>query len=369
LHISKLKLTNFKNYSFADISFSSGYNLITGKNGEGKTNLLDAIYFLCMTKSYFHYSEKNVVKLDANFFRIEGHFEDSNESKVVCKYRLDGGKVFEVNDKEIGRYSHYIGTFPVVMIAPNDIHLIEEGSEERRKFIDTSICQVDMHYLQALNAYNKLLKQRNSILRQINRNQSGQYDLVDYYTQQMATLCVDIIAKRAEFTTQVSAGFDRIYDTITESREVAGCNYFPNVKGTEVEIISEFKAALRKDLILERTTRGIHRDDLEFLLHGEPVKRIGSQGQIKSAIFAAKLAQYQWLSEKKAELPILLLDDIFDKLDHDRVGKVLQLIDTADYGQIFITDTYADRNREILSYLHKPVSQYQVEAGGIHVRT
>ena len=180
--IRKLKLTNFKNYEYVDVTFSDGYNLITGNNGEGKTNLLDAVYMLCMTRSFFQYSDKNLIRIGQDFFRVEGHFDHLDEQlKVVCKYKAEGGKVFEVDDKVIRRYSAFIGKLPVVMISPNDIQLIEKGSEERRKFIDVSICQVDPHYLTTLNNYNKVIKLRNTLLKQINRGESSQHDLAEYY--------------------------------------------------------------------------------------------------------------------------------------------------------------------------------------------
>lgn len=369
MHITELKLTNFKNYEYVDVSFSSGYNLITGNNGEGKTNLLDAIYLLCMTKSFFQYSDKNMVSLGRDFFRVEGHFNPSEEMvKVVCKFKIDGGKAFEVDDKLIRKYSSFIGKIPVVMISPNDIQLIEKGSEERRKFIDISICQVFPQYLVTLNNYNKVVKLRNTLLKQLNRGESKQHDLAEYYAEQMATYAVEIIASRREFSTQLSQKYLEVYNSITEGKEAVSCSYHPNIDGTKSEILTQILQVYQKDLVLEYTTKGIHRDDIEFYIKDTPVKRIGSQGQIKSAIFAAKLAQYQWLSEQKNSLPILLLDDIFDKLDHNRVGNVLQMIDSDQYGQIFITDTYESRNTEILSYLHKSVRHIHIDQGQLHVR-
>ena len=184
----------------------------------------------------------------------------------------------------------------------------------------------------------------------------------------MADYCVEIIDRRNKFTTQLSSKYESVYKQITEGKEPASCAYLPNVSGSKSDIYDTICKAYRKDLILEYTTCGVHKDEIEFFVKGTPVKKIGSQGQIKSAIFAAKLAQYQWLRDQKDSLPILLLDDIFDKLDHSRVGNVLQLIDTENYGQIFISDTYESRNTDLLSYLHKSVRHLHIEQGQLHVR-
>lgn len=366
MYIARIKLTNFKNYAFGDATFSKGYNLITGKNGQGKTNLLDSIYLLCMTKSYFQFSEKNVVRHSEDFFRVEGIFNESDHDlKVVCKYRSGVKKHFEIDDKGIGKYSDFIGRFPVVMVTPNDIHLIEEGSDERRKFMDITICQHDHLYLKELNQYNKILLQRNSLLKQINRGQASRMDLVDYYAEQLAQLAYNISLKRMAFTAEVSKNYTEIYNHLTDGEEPASCAYLPNVSGSVEEILLMINEDIRKDLILERTSRGVHKDEIEFLLRSLPVKKTGSQGQIKSAIFSAKLAQYQWLRDKKQVLPLLLLDDIFDKLDHDRVGRLLSFIDQPGYGQIFITDTYDERLIGILPNLHKEVAIFKIQSDKI----
>lgn len=367
MHISRIKLTNFKNYTYGEAVFSPGYNLITGKNGQGKTNLLDGIYLLCMTKSYFQFSEKNVVRHGEDFFRVEGSFTTADEElKVVCKYRYGAQKKFEVDDKEVRRYSSFIGRLPVVIVVPYDIQLIEEGSEERRKFMDITICQHDQLYLSELSQYNKLLMQRNALLRQINRGEAAGMDMVDYYAEQLAKLAFSISAKRHTFAAEISRDFDEVYNYLTDGAESAACNYLPNVSGDVETILAQINESRRKDLVLERTSRGIHRDDIEFLLRGLPVKKIGSQGQIKSSIFSAKLAQYQWLSRKKDVLPLLLLDDIFDKLDHDRVGRLLRLIDGPGYGQIFITDTYQERLKRLLPLMHKEVAIFNIEGDRIN---
>lgn len=364
MFIKNLKLNNFKNYEKADLEFSPGFNILTGNNGQGKTNLLDAIYLLCMTKSYFQYQERNLVKFEESFFKVEGTFyQDTHKSQVLCKFQMPGSKSFQLEGKEVRRYADFIGRFPVVIIAPNDIQLIEEGSEERRRFIDISICQSNREYLDALSKYQKLTKQRNSLLKQINMQGKPQSELLEYYNDKMASLCEIIYAIRAEFTSEISAMFHESYQTITDGSEDATCAYLPDVKGSKSDFLEAFRAAYPKDQVLERTTRGIHRDDLEFILNNQPVKKTGSQGQIKSAIFAAKLSQFQWIRKHNNSKPILLLDDIFDKLDHHRVTRILKIIDSEAYGQTFITDTYAGRISDILPHLTKDSALFHIESG------
>ena len=366
MYLDKVILTNFKNYSAADFQFARDFNIITGNNGQGKTNLLDAIYLLCMTKSYFQYSEKNLIKFDKDFFRVDGNFHLNDEIiNVVCKYKLPNNKSFIVNDKEVRKFSHFIGKLPAVMIAPGDIQLIEEGSEERRKFIDISICQGNREYLEALNKYNKILKQRNSLLKQINRDGRSQQELIDYYNEEMAIISEFVMNSRRIFTDEINIIYNEIYEQIASGKEDVNCLYLPDCQGQKADFLEAYRASYKKDLILERTTRGIHKDDLEFIISSLPVKRIGSQGQIKSTIFAAKLAQYHWLKKIIGTKPILLLDDIFDKLDHHRVTNLLKIIDSDEYGQVFITDTYSERVNNILPELKKKSNSFTINEGKV----
>ena len=367
MYLEKIILTNFKNYIASEVQFANGFNIITGNNGQGKTNLLDAIYLLCMTKSYFQYSEKNLIKFDQDFFRVDGSFYLHEERiNVVCKYKLPATKSFIVNDKEVRKYSLFIGRLPAVMIAPGDIQLIEEGSEERRKFIDISICQGNREYLESLNRYNKILKQRNSLLKQINREGRSHDDLLDYYNVEMASISAHIVEVRRVFTDEINIIYREIYEHITSGKEEVNCLYLPDCEGSKEDFIKAYQASYKKDVILERTTRGIHKDDLEFIIRSQPVKKTGSQGQIKSTIFAAKLAQYHWLKKIIGTKPILLLDDIFDKLDHHRVTNLLKIIDSDEYGQVFITDTYSERISTILPELQKRSVSFTINEGEVH---
>ncbi len=364
VYLENLQLIQFKNYEKLEVGFSEGINIFTGNNGQGKTNLLDAIYLLCMTKSYFQYSEKNLILFNHDFFRVKGIFvKNGSRIAIDCKYRLPNNKSFQKDDKEIRKYAAYIGSLPVVMITPADIQLIEEGSEERRRFLDVSICQVDPFYTESLNKYNKFLKQRNSLLKAMNQQQSSENNLLDIYDQEMARLSVIITEYRQRFVTEMAGLYENLYSELSGGVEKVEMMYKPDTSGSQEDFINMFRQNLRKDILLERTTHGIHRDDVEFILDNMTVKKIGSQGQIKSTIFAAKLSQYQWLRHATHTKPILLLDDIFDKLDHDRVTNLMKIIDSDVYGQIFITDTYKERVRSILPDLSKPSHSFSIKHG------
>ena len=366
MFLKQLHLIQFKNFDKLDIALSEGINIFTGNNGQGKTNLLDAIYLLCMTKSYFQYSEKNIVQFGKDFFRAKGIFIKDNKDVVIdCKYKLPGQKSFIKDDKDIKKYASYIGFLPIVIITPGDIQLIEEGSEERRRFMDISICQIDPIYTENLTKYNKLLKQRNSLLKNMNQQKLSQNELLEFYNEEMAKISVTIVHARQKFTDEIANLYQDIYGSLTDKVEKVRMQYQPDCIGDISDFLKLYIQNKGKDLLLERTTHGIHKDDLEFVLEDKPVKRIGSQGQIKSTIFAAKLSQYQWLKNASSTLPILLLDDIFDKLDHDRVTNLMKIIDDNIYGQIFITDTYRERVRSILPKLNKKSICFNINKGNI----
>lgn len=366
MFVESLKLSNFKNYENSGSNFCSGINIITGNNGQGKTNLLDAIYLLCMTKSNFQYSEKNLVRFGQDFFRVEAKFTVKDESqKVVCKFKTPGSKTIIIDDKEIKKYASYIGRFPVVIIAPGDIALIEEGSESRRRYMDVTICQGDQSYLNNLNKYNKLLKQRNSLLKLINNKHNDQNTLLGFYNEEMANLSVNIFNARKSFAKEIRDVYKMIYSEISGNVENVNFDYIADCDGDKESFLKLYEDNYKKDIILERTTHGIHKDDIEFTLHGQPVKRVGSQGQIKSTIFASKLSQYHWLKKHTATRPILLLDDIFDKLDHHRVSNLLKILDSQEYGQVFITDTYRERVISIIPELSKEFLSFQIDNGNI----
>lgn len=365
MHIEKIILTNFKNYDSQTLLFGERLNAFVGLNGMGKTNLLDAIYYLCMCKSYFLPSDSDVILRGADFLRLEGFFKKNCQTeKIVVKVQARRKKVFERNDVPYPVLSEHIGFLPIVMMTPDDTDLVKEGSEARRRFLDNTLSQLDNVYLTHLIFYNRILDQRNSLLKK-NANASadsfvedGQNsdleNLLSIYDKQMLPSARYIFQKRKEFVLEFEPIFNDIYQNISDSRESVKIVYESPIEkmigqnGLDLTLDNNFWLASReKDKILQRTTVGIHRDDLGFEMGEKSVKKFGSQGQLKSFVVAIKLAQYEILRGVKTEPPILLLDDIFDKLDEQRVKNLLQLILNQSFGQVFITDTHEERIKEI----------------------
>ena len=383
MHLEKLILTHFKNYASQSLTFSEGINCFVGLNGMGKTNLLDAIYYLCMCKSYFLSSDVDVIQLSsehqendineiikrADFMRLEGHFQkNSRHEKIVAKVQPRKKKMIEKNDVLYAGLSDHIGFLPVVMFAPDDTLLAKEGSEERRRFVDTALSQIDNQYLTNLIFYNKVLEQRNALLKKKYENGSdvlarheATEGVLDVYDQQMNTPAQYIFEKRRAFIDTFTPVFNTIYKKISGEREVVKIIYNSALVGDSLTNL--IKKSREKDRILQRTTVGIHKDDLMFEIDDKPLKRFGSQGQLKSFVISLKLAQYEILRGAKQETPILLLDDIFDKLDDERVNNFLQLIVNQSFGQIFITDTHAMRINDIVKKLHPDFKIFTIEKG------
>lgn len=321
---------------------------ICGRNGIGKTNLLDAIYYLCFTKSYFSRSDAAQVRFGTEGFRIEGVFERSGtQERITCILRENGRKEFLVNDQPYDRLAHHIGRFPAVMIAPDDIAIITGGSEERRRYLDYSFSQIDSAYLESLMEYNKVLAQRNSLLRQLADSGTRDYALLDVLDAQLVRSGEPVYAlrkKRLETLIPVITG---IYQDISGGLETLYVGYrSPLHLGSFKSLLLESR---QKDLALQRTTTGIHRDDLELLLEDNPFKSIGSQGQRKSLLFALKLAEMELLREHNGFSPLLLLDDVFEKLDEQRLRNLLQRVCAETDGQVFITDTSGDQLTDCLA--------------------
>lgn len=349
----------------------------------GKTNLLDAIYYLCMCKSYFLSSDMDVIQLTsekdvsgaiepvkrADFMRLEGHFQKNNRrEKIVAKVQPRKKKMIEKNDVLYAGLSDHIGFLPVVMFAPDDTLLAKEGSEERRRFVDTALSQIDNQYLTNLIFYNKILEQRNALLKKKDetganvfaRNEATE-GVLDVYDQQMNDPAQYIFEKRRAFIDIFTPVFNTIYKKISGEREAVKIIYNSSLVGDSLTNL--IKKSREKDRILQRTTVGIHKDDLMFEIDDKPLKRFGSQGQLKSFVISLKLAQYEILRGAKQETPILLLDDIFDKLDDERVGNFLQLIVNQSFGQIFITDTHSGRINDIIKKLHPDFKIFTIEKG------
>ena len=339
LHLGKIILTHFKNYEHQAFEFPTRVTGITGLNGHGKTNLLDAIYYCCFTKSYFTPADALTVRFGNDGMRLEARFEaEEDVSTLIFINRNNGKKELLLNNVAYTRLSHHVGKFPAVVIAPDDIEIITGGSEGRRKYLDALICQADQVYLQQLMSYNKLLQQRNSLLRQ---QQQIDETLLDILDAQMAEPARYVAKLRSQYTDELLPGVKSLYAELAESRETAEGFYMPGLQGKDpLELFTQNRA---RDKMMQRTTSGIHRDDLQFLLDGQPFRNIASQGQRKSLLFALKLAEFDILQQHKGFAPILLLDDVFEKLDADRMHNLLARVCCNNDGQVFITDTHPER--------------------------
>ncbi|MEC5144598.1 DNA replication and repair protein RecF [Chitinophaga sp. 212800010-3] len=341
LTINNISLVQFRNYSQAAFRFNGRIVGITGRNGAGKTNLLDAIYYLCFTRSYFTSSESQNTQYHTNGFRLEGLLEKNGQpEKIVCTVK-DGKKEISLNDDRYDRFSRHIGQFPAVMIAPDDAEIILGGSEERRKWLDSLLSQLYPEYLEHLIVYQKILTQRNSLLKNMAATGQNQDSLLDVFDLQLVMHGVPVHEKRRAFLLSFIPMVQELYDYIAGTHEVVNIQYLCTL--LEEDYAAQLNNARYRDMQLQRTTTGIHRDDLLFLLNNHPMKSNASQGQRKSFLFALKLAQYEIIRQHKQFPPLLLLDDVFEKLDQDRVSRLIKLVTGDSYGQVFITDTHAER--------------------------
>ncbi len=342
VYLKALSITHFKNYHAVSLGFSSSLNFITGKNGAGKTNLLDGIHYLCLGKSYFHGSDQQSVKFDERFFRMEGAFDhDAGQIDICCVYPLGGKKELTCNDVAFQRLTDHVGTIPVVMIAPDDQSLINEGSDERRRFIDNTISQIDHLYLEDLVFYNKVLQQRNAALKNFAVTRKFDAGLVEALDLQLTGFGEKIFTKRVYYLEKLSPLIENYYRFICEGNEHIKTVYQSVFQRANYNLL--LKQVIEKDRLLERTTEGIHRDEFDFFLSDQPVRKFGSQGQKKTFLMSLKLAQWELIRSEKSKKPLLLLDDLFDKLDAHRSAKILKLISGTEYGQVFITDTETER--------------------------
>ncbi len=364
MYLQQLSVINFKNYAEAELTFSEGVNAFTGNNGAGKTNLLDAIHYLSLCKSYFNPIDSQQIKHGTDFFIINGTF-NKNDTKeaIACGVKRNQKKQFKRNKKDYQRLADHIGLFPLVMVSPYDISIIIEGSEERRRFIDNVISQTDNRYLDELITYNKVLVNRNALLKRI--AETGRYDpeLLHVFDEQLTVSGNLIFEKRKAFMEIFTPIFNRHYQFLSADAEQVELVYESQL--LQDDFASLLKKSTEKDRILERTTSGIHKDELGFAIHGMPMKKFGSQGQQKSFLIALKLAQYSFLYQQKGFKPLLLLDDIFDKLDDSRVTKLMQMVSNHDFGQVFITDTSAGKVENIFKKLEVALRLFNVSGGEI----
>lgn len=351
--LKKISLTQFKNYAFREFSFNNRIIAITGRNGIGKTNLIDAVHYCCFTKSYFSSTDAQSTQFSMDGFRVEGVFEkQGEEQKVVSVFRGNGKKEISLNDVLYEKFSSHIGRFTCVMIAPDDVELIIGGSEERRKFLDTMLSQLDSVYLQQLIAYNKILQQRNSLLKSFAESGKTDWSLLDVIDHQLLEPGRNIFSKRRNFLRHFIPLVQKIYIEIADNNEEIILQYQSQLNEHPFEsLIEQFR---QKDFALQRTSAGIHKDDLEIQLNHQNFKSIASQGQRKSLLFALKLAEFEVLKSNKGFAPLLLLDDVFEKLDDQRMDNLLRRVCIENEAQVFITDTHEERIRESLGQLNVP---------------
>ena len=366
MHIRHLNLINFKNILQAEINFSSGINCLVGNNGAGKTNVLDALYYLSFCKSYFNSVDSRNITHEQEFFVVQGQYErQGDDEHIYCGLKKDRKKGFKRNKKEYGKLSEHIGLLPLVMISPSDEQLINEGSEQRRKYMDGVISQYDKPFLDDLMRYNRSLLQRNATLKQIRERASFDYAVLDLWDEQLELLSQRIYAKRADFIKELVPVFQKYYAYISDGKEEIALNYKSHLHdGALKKQLLEMRT---KDSILGYTTRGVHKDDLELLLSGFSIKKIASQGQKKTFLIALKLAQYEFIRKHNGIKPILLLDDIFDKLDDTRSKRLLQLVSEDVFNQIFITDTNKAYLLDIVKQTGKAYRVFDVVDGNVNI--
>jgi len=342
LFLSKITLTQFKNYSFSSFSFTERVIGICGLNGKGKTNLLDAVYYCCFTKSYFTKIDGLNIQFENDGFRIEAKSDNANKAdEIVCIFRGAGKKEILLNGVIYTKLSEHIGKFPAVMIAPDDIELVTGGSEERRRFIDTVISQMDAEYLQQLIIYNKVLLQRNSLLKRFAELGKTDWPLLEVLDEQLIAPGNFIYAKRKKITEQLIPLVQKFYHLIADNEELVSLAYDSSLNDSSFhDLLNHFR---QKDFLLQRSNAGIHKDDISMQLNGQPFKTTASQGQRKSLLFALKLAEFELLKANKGFAPLLLLDDVFEKLDDNRMQQLLYWVCNENNGQVFITDTHKER--------------------------
>ncbi len=364
MFLNKLTILNFKNIEQEELIFSQKLNCFTGLNGAGKTNLLDAIYYLSFCKSYFNYSDATSIKHDSDFFMLKATFNrlDKNE-EVACSFKKGKKKTFKRNSKDYKKLSEHIGLLPLVIISPDDSKLIKNGAEERRKFIDLVISQYDREYLSILINYNRILSQRNKLLKDAGIYKKYDRDTLLIYNEQLSALGERIFTRRNKFTNNLIPIFQDFYKFISQANENVSLAYKSQIsEGNMLELLNN---NIDKDLTLTYTGIGVHRDDLVFKIDDFSLNKTASQGQQKTFLIALKFAEFSFIQKVSKLKPILLLDDIFDKFDRKRVRKIMELTTGDDFGQIFISDTSKERVANILSETGIEYKLFELEKGSV----
>ena len=343
--LKSITLTNYKSFSSKTIKLDNNINCFIGPNGVGKSNILDAIYHLSFGKSYFNPISSQNIKHGEDFFAIKGSYlKNEKEETIIINFKKNDKKVIKRNNKKYEKFSDHIGLLPLVIISPSDRNLIAEGSEIRRRFLDSVISQSDKSYLDNIINYNKVLSQRNSLLKLFYKNKNIDISTIEVYDSQLEVIGESIFEKRKLFLKDFVPVFKDKYKSISNDNEEVDITYRTDLESEKLSIL--LKNSLEKDMFLQYTSKGIHKDDLIFNINNYSVKKFGSQGQQKSLLIALKLAQFDFLKNQTNNNPILLLDDIFDKLDKNRVKQIINLVSANDFGQIFISDTDEERTKE-----------------------
>ena len=364
MHLERIYLVNFKNYAEAEIALSPDINCFVGDNGAGKTNILDAVHYLSMCKSYMNPMDRQNIRFEEAFFVVQGDWVREEQSiNIHCAVKVGAKKVFRRNKKEYDKLSEHIGQFPAVMISPYDRDLISEGSEVRRKWIDGIISQFDRDYLDLIQRYARVLTQRNALLKNMADHRLFDRESIEVWNAQMSETGKRIYEKRSAFLEEFIPVFQRHYDAIGHVQEEVHLEYKSQLN--EASFDDLLIAYERKDAHLGHSNAGIHRDDLVFHIKGHPVKKFGSQGQQKSFLIALRLAQYEWLKSHLGVTPVLLLDDIFDKLDHGRVERLMHLVADHYFGQVLVTDTDPERVQSILAANSLESKIFKVKGGSV----
>ena len=357
--LEKIVISDFRNIQLQELEFSPNVNCISGNNGEGKTNLLDAIYYLSMTKSAFSTSDKFNFRHGTTEFSLSGTYRMPNglSSRFAVRITSGGEKKVKRDDKQYGKVSEHIGVLPIVMVSPSDITMVSESGEERRRFVNSVLSQMDKEYMSMMQQYNRLLLQRNRMLKELNPDRT----LIEVMDLRMSALAEPVYQARKRFIEELNPIVAEYYRMLSGGSEQVDIEYDSELSKAGLDVL--LSSSYEKDKILKYTTSGIQRDDFIFRMNGHPIRRYGSQGQQKSFLVSLKFAQYEIMKKKYGFAPILLLDDVFDKLDMGRISNLLQMVASNDFGQIFITDSNKVRMSGIVDGLTQDRAYYETSSG------
>lgn len=366
MYLKNLSIINYKNFDSKTFEFDSNINCLVGKNGVGKTNVLDAIYYLSHAKGYFNSVASQNIKHGEDFFVLDGTYQKvEREENIHCSFKKGLKKVVKRNGKEYEKLSDHFGLIPLVIISPSDANLIIEGSDLRRKFMDSIISLNDKDYLQNLIKYNKILAQRNSLLKYFAANFTFDAVNIEVYNEQLITYGERLLEKRKLFIKKFIPIFEKRYqhivNALSEGKYVEQVSLAYKTQLEKINFKDLLVNTIEKDKLLQYTSAGVHKDDLVFKINGYPIKKVGSQGQQKSFLIALKLAQFDFIKMQSEVKPILLLDDIFDKLDEDRVSQLIDLVNASNFGQIFISDTHPERTEQLIKKAKQSYCMFTLE--------